>query len=668
MRLSFYSGVAAVCMLSASSAFAGTNDAPTATFADTVYLNGNVETMVDQRPVSEAVAVSGSKILGVGSVSDVTPLIGPNTKKVDLQGATVLPGFIDPHSHMAGYSFFLADRYWTDISSTNLYFKPLPSDPRCTTPNDPQKCFIPVQTQEDVLDRLRVAAALALQPGGTGSVYGADYDPSRLGHGKHCHGDATKVGFECPNFENGHARRDLDEISDAIPIVVASESGHIAYANTAALKELNICGVLPEYDASTCYMPTTNVAQETALAKLGQLDEDLTLYTEGFYDEKVLKADPEGTISNFVKAAGIYAQHGYTLVQEGAANMFEVNLYLDVMKLDATFPLTAAMVLYNASADFQDTLSLAQEAQAAINNAPTVKAKDYIFINALKSFADGSPQGYTADISQQYHELFSPFTQPSIFTQPYTGLPDSTADQLTARVIAAHKAGYPMMIHQNGDVAITNSVAALTAAHKAVPGTFRDIVLHAPFLTDDTLRAIKDLNDPISFLISNIHFWGLPLCQQVLGPDYMTHRFPVYPARDALNMGLHVTLHSDSPVDPPYPLFMVWVAKTRNAQQPTWYPNTNPNACPAEFIPSQAISIREGIQAFTTNAAWQYGRDQEMGTIESGKYADLVILSADPMSMENNPDDLKTIRTIATVRHGAYIANPNAADTPVWPE
>jgi predicted amidohydrolase YtcJ len=518
-----------------------------------------------------------------------------------------------------------------------------------------------------VLDRVRAAAAQAVLPGGIQGVYGANYDPSRLGHGKYCKGDDTHVGFQCPNFEDGHARAVLDDVSSAIPILIASESGHIAYANTMALKELNICGVLPDADPSTCYMPTVNPEQETALARLGQLDEDLTLYAEGFYDGKILKQAPEETIANFVKAAGIYAQHGYTLVQEGAAGMFEVNLYLDTMKADARFPLTAAMVMYDSSNDFQDTISLAHQAQAAIDNAPAVKAKDEIFIAALKSFADGSPQGYTADLSQPYYKVFRPFTR-SIFPQPYQGLPDLSTETLTDRIVAAHAAGYPMMIHQNGDQAIKNSVDALTAAHKVDGANFRDIVLHAPFADKDTLAAIKALDDPISFLISNIHFWALPLCQQVLGPDYMTQRFQPYAARDAEDLGLRVTLHSDSPVDPPYPLFMVWVAATRNVQQPPWYPNTDPSACPQTMGSNQAISIRQGIQAFTINAAWQYGRDKDLGTIEDGKFADLVIMSADPLAMEKNPDDLKTIHVLGTVHHGTFIPNPQASEEPVWPE
>ena len=62
------------------------------------------------------------------------------------------------------------------------------------------------------------------------------------------------------------------------------------------------------------------------------------------------------------------------------------------------------------------------------------------------------------------------------------------------------------------------------------------------------------------------YYWGMAMCQQVVGPTLATTYAP-YPAADADKAGLRVTLHSDTPVSPPDPLFEVWIAKTRNTQQ-----------------------------------------------------------------------------------------------------
>ena len=644
----------------------GTGEPSGTTTADSILFDANVETMNTAHPTAQAVAIKGSQILAVGSNADALAHKGAKTIVTDLAGATILPGFIDPHSHLQGYAFFSNTNYWTDISSVNLYFKPPPTDSRCTTPTNPQLCFIPVQTQDDVIARLQAAAAAAILPGGNGAVYGANYDPARLGHSSTCPisiSGPTNVGFQCPNFEDGNARTYLDNISTTIPIFVTSESGHINYVNTPALTMLNICGTDVSVP-STCITPTTNPNQEEALAQIGQLDEDLSFYSTGVFVNTILTKNPASAVNDIGNAASLYAQHGYTLAQEGAASLSQVETYLSVIPSITNYPLTMAMLMYDSSSvDFADTVTMATQAQQMI----TASGTSDVFVAALKSFADGSTQGYTAYLSEPYFDIFAPFTW-SVFPQPYVGLPDIAGMEMEARAVTAHEAGYSMVIHQNGDQAIVDTVTALQNAQTDFPSpNSRDLVLHAPLIDTTTLGMVKSLNDPISFLMENVYFWGMPFCQQIVGS---TRAVVLYPANDAETAGLHVTLHSDTPVSPPDPLFEIWVAKTRNTQQMSWYPN-NTSACPSTTNPalgaSEAITIAQGVQAFTTNAAWQYGLENQLGMIQPGFTADLVVLSADPLSMESNPDGLMTIQINATVHDGTYLPNPDAGQTPIWP-
>lgn len=69
--------------------------------ADTVYSGGVVITMNDQQPLAEAVAVSDGKIIFVGSDEEVKAYLHPGTEQVDLQGRSLLPGFIDAHGHVS---------------------------------------------------------------------------------------------------------------------------------------------------------------------------------------------------------------------------------------------------------------------------------------------------------------------------------------------------------------------------------------------------------------------------------------------------------------------------------------------------------------------------------------------------------------------------------------
>jgi predicted amidohydrolase YtcJ len=60
--------------------------------------------------------------------------------------------------------------------------------------------------------------------------------------------------------------------------------------------------------------------------------------------------------------------------------------------------------------------------------------------------------------------------------------------------------------------------------------------------------------------------------------------------------------------------------------------------------------------------------EKQLGTIAQGFEADMVVLSANPLSVEDHPDDLHSIRVLTTVHRGIYKQNPHPNETPIWPE
>lgn len=639
---------------------------------DTVIVDTTIVTLATApaAATAQAMAITGGKITALGSTAQIRALAGPSTQiYTPPAGTTLLPGFIDPHSHMSAVGFYSDAANWLDVSNANLLFKPLPDDPACSDRNDPQRCFIPVRNQDDVVARLRKAVAAVTPDDPTPFVIAFNYDPSRLGRSKGCKG----LGFQCTNFENGSARAQLDAISRKVPIMVASQSGHIAYVNTPALRLLDICDTLPpprkaaQDAASKCYAPTTNRRVETALAIKGQLDEDLALYAIGHFQGKVFHANKGSAGELLLTAAQIYAQHGYTLAQDGAAPLDLMLLYLgalDSADKRAAFPLSVALIAYDAASDdYTRTIDAAKEVRDAI----ALSRNPLLEVAAVKTFADGSTQGYTAYMNQDYKQLFRPFTDRTLFPkQPYRGLPDVDESEMAARVAAAHAAGFPMLIHQNGDQATTDAIAAL--ATSAPPTGKRDVIIHAPMITGEQLAALNPQQIAISFLMPNVYYYGLPECHQVLGP---ANSLNMYPIASAARAGLRTTIHTDSPVTPPAPLFAIWAAVTRHAQQPSWYPNLAPSTCPATLsseqgLGPQAISILQGLQAYTVNAAWQYGQETTRGTLEVGKFADIVMLSANPLDLEDQPDRLREVQIVGTYSLGRQFLNP--APERNWPD
>lgn len=661
---------------------------PTATAtvsADSIFENGVVETMDSSMTTAQAVAVSGGRIIAVGTNAQAEAFQRPDTTVFDLKGAALLPGFIDTHSHMmgwgAGYTNIVLNPNWVDISSQNMFFKPHPGDPRCANSSDYEKCFIPVQTQDDVLERLQAAIAAAPSPAASPAppIVGFNYDPARLGHCTKCTPPPVSsgcpgkgVGFSCPNFEDGNALTYLNQLSTTYPIYIVSESGHIVYVNSPALALENICPPAsscpknPVPPPAGCTTPSINPCEEEAMAQYGQLNEDLALAAES----KLAAGDGTNPTS-FVKivstAASAYAQHGYTLIQEGAATPAETAVY-ELATLDPQFPVLAANLIYDPKATDANI-----EVIEALALRRATEGNPNILVAGPKVFADGSVQGLTAFVGGSGYlpgvtddTLYAPSF--GIWPQPYVGAADFTESQIASAAKLAHEANFPLFIHQNGTGAIENALTAMQAA--GTKPNLHDLMIHFSMATPGQISMAQHLGVGVTFLMENLYYLGLPLCQQLLGYERTAQLFP---AASAIAAGLRISLHPDTTVTAPDPLFAIWVAKTRMTQQPSWYPNNNASTCPVvmdvtDGNPSEKISIAQGVQAYTINAAAEYGLDQELGSVEVGKRAEFAIFSADPLTMESTPNNLSTIRTIATVHNGTYFANPNADEPPIWPD
>ncbi|EIT68629.1 MULTISPECIES: amidohydrolase [Hydrocarboniphaga] len=661
------------CGSSGGAAQGGSPDAGEAGNASVIFFNANVITLDPSQPIAQAIAVRNGLITLVGSNEAVKAQAGVGTRRINADGQTILPGFIDPHSHMSGYAYYNDPDNWLDVSSINILFKPAPDDARCAAPKDPQQCFIPVTSHDEVIARIKAKVEERRQQKRTDPVMAFNYDPSRLGRGPSCP-NLNGLGFDCPNFEDGSARQQLDAIAQDMPIYVTSESGHISYVNSQALAMLNICPPDNQSQPLQCHQPTTNIKQEKALALMGQLDEDLSLYATSYFEGQLLSRPGNETLALDLlnKGAHIYAQHGYTLVQDGAVSAGVMKIYKAAMAVPERFPVAVALVAYDAnSANFQDTINAGLEGRKLFGDSDPLAS-----VAALKSFSDGSAQGYTADLLQPYQQWYAPFKDPLLFQQPYTGLPDLSTAQIAERLKASHANGFPMVIHQIGDAAIQSAIDALLATKASrPPGSTRDVVLHAPMISGENLDVLQALGTTVvSEMSPNVYYYSLPECQQVLGP---ARTWQIYPSREVLQKTGSLTLHSDSPVTPPYPLFEIWAAVTRKSQQPAWYPNRDTSKCPTVMIDrtdpvngDQRIELLDGIKAFTTYAAQQYGMESVRGSITAGKYADLVLLSESPLSAEviADPDLLSRIRVIGTARYGKYFPNPNADQPPVWPK
>lgn len=301
--------------------------------ADRIFFGGDVITMDDKRPTAEAVAIADGKILAVGSKNDLMALKGPSTELVDLQGRTLLPGFLDGHSHFIN-AVRLAS--WANVSAP-------PAGE--------------VKTFADLIATLKAyKARLGLKPGEWLMGYG--YDITAM----HETRDLT--------------RDDLDPHFPDNPVMLLHVSLHGAVLNTAGFKAA-------KYDLNTPTPAggmTARKPNSTEVAGLVMEHSFLPIYM-------AMPTPTEAQQLDGMKAAQeLYASNGYTTCQDApmepptrplyhkAAD--ENRLYLDV-------------VGYVNWLEFPHVL----ETGAEPFKGPY---KNHFRIGGVKAVGDGSPQGKTA--------------------------------------------------------------------------------------------------------------------------------------------------------------------------------------------------------------------------------------------------------------------------------
>jgi predicted amidohydrolase YtcJ len=250
---------------------------------------------------------------------------------------------------------------------------------------------------------------------------------------------------------------------------------------------------------------------------------------------------------------------------------------------------------------------------------------------AVKIVADGSIQGYTGYLSAPYHTAFHGDAQ-------HRGYPAVPRDVLFAKVEALHRAGYQLAIHGNGDQSIEDILDAFEAAQAVHPvADPRLILIHSQMARQDQIARMKQLGVTPSFFSAHTWYWGDRHRDVFIGPQRAAQ---ISPARWAEDVGLRYSIHLDTPIVPMEPLQAVWSSVNRQTYG-------------GDVLgPQQRVSVISALRAVTIDAAWQVFQEDRIGSLEPGKLADLVILSANPL---DHPQDLRELAVERTLVGGVTI-------------
>lgn len=537
--------------------------------ADKIFHGGDIITVNDAQPSAGAVAVKDGIILAVGSEVEVMVHRGTATEVVDLAGRTLVPGFLDPHSH-----------YFSSLTVANQVnlFAP---------PAGPGKDIPTILAElRRFRDENKVPAGEMIQ------AYG--YDDNVMPDG---------VGL---------TRDDLDADFPDNPVLVGHVSMHGAVLNSAAMEKYGI-------SAETETPPGGII-----LRKPGS-DEPAGLLMETAYlpiFASLPKPSREQEIESTRAGQMLYAAAGITTAHEGATHAAEV----DVMKRGAD---AGAYIIDVVAYPFITDLD------AVLEKHPPASFGRYVNglkLGGIKITIDGSPQGKTAYFTTPY------LTGGPGGEENWRGEPTFPEVMVKDAVKRIYELGLPLNLHANGDAAIDMFLRAHEYAAAGDLSKDRNVtVVHSQFIRPDQLEKYVEYKVTPSFYTLHTFYFAEAHIKN-RGAEQAAY---ISPMRDAIDMGLHPTNHTDFVVAPLDQMFVMWSAVNRISRG-------------GEVIgPDQRISPLEALQAITINAARQYDEEESKGSIEPGKLADLVILSDNPLTVE--PDAIKDIKVVETIKEGSTV-------------
>jgi predicted amidohydrolase YtcJ len=400
----------------------------------------------------------------------------------------------------------------------------------------------------------------------------------------------------------------LNDIAPDSPLVIVHNSGHKVFFNSAAAAR-------------------TGVTRDTPDPKGSRFGHDANGELDGTGEETgAVFALMSGAITPGDYPAMLHAELG-RLNRAGLTTCSEMAFdpvfrpMVEQMRGDLTVRLRA----YEIS-----------NAQLATDMVP-VNGDDVFRQVGIKIWVDGSPWIGNIDLSFPY--LDTDATRTIGVTPGSCGHANYTPEQLTEIVHAYFPKGWPMACHVQGDAGVDTILDIYEEALRRWPRDDHRLRLeHVGAIRDEQLQRAHDLGVTCSLFVDQIHYWGDIIVDGLFGPEHGTRWMP---CGSAVKTGMRISLHNDPPVTPEEPLRNIGVAVTRTA--------------PSGRVmgPEERLTVEQAIRAQTIDAAYQLFCDDVTGSLEVGKYADLVVLAADPRAVP--PEDIADLEVRATYLAGRRV-------------
>lgn len=532
---------------------------------DLVYFNGVIYTgngFDDDKPETvEAIAIKGGKVEAVGTTEEITKLAGPDTELRDLDSRNssnfIFPGFNDAHVHMA------------DAGETRLNVD-----------------LTGVKSLAEMMAKVQ-AYAQKSPPGHW--LVGGNWDHTLW---------AQKV---LPT------RQDLDKVTGDHPAFLSRIDGHIALANTAALKAAGITGATKAPQGGAIDLDAggepTGIIRDTA---------------QGLMEKVIPPPTPEDRRKAIELAIADAVKHGVTSVQDFST--WDDFLVYEQLEKEGKLHVRVSEWL-----PFQLPLDQLKQMRAHHDaNDPMLHT------GMLKGFMDGSLGSRTAAMKEPYAD-----------DPGNSGLPRYEQDKLNEMAVERAAAGFQMGFHAIGDKANAMALDAFAAAEQTeaapkpaatvpcrprqgkrcppaavAPPVFktRNRIEHAQVVDPADIARFKSLGIIASMQPSHL-LTDMNWAEARLGPKRAAYS---YAWKSFLDAGVPLAFGTDYPVESISPFRGIFAAVTRMNEKST-----------QTYYPRQAITRGQALYAYTQGSAYAEFAEAHKGKLLPGYDADFVIVDRD---------------------------------------
>ena len=435
--------------------------------------------------------------------------------------------------------------------------------------------------------------------------------------------------------ENRHpTKEELDSVSTSRPVFVQDGSGHQGSINSVLLKQMGwnasskdpAGGVISRKPGSN--EPSGHIAEAPVFAVLAAK----------------APLSPAQIRLGVDKAVALWTANGQTTASEMGFGLSDDDI--DVARQMLNEKLLPIDLLLFVKHSFLEQAKAGRKAVMTQYADPASRAPrvdgDERYVNrvrlaGVKFWLDGSMDN--AFMSQPYTN-----NPPGNTEKNFRGLAVDPQAAVETTVATYWKSNRQVAGHSIGDQAVDNFLTAIEKAYASQgPADHRPIIQHAQFLRPDQIVRANKVGAITSFTAGGIYPMGDYLAR-LMGPDRVAWAGA---AGSVQRAGIPWTMHHDMPAGvSPSLIYALWNIVNRTTKSGV------------VLAPQEKVSAYDGLRALTINGAYQFHEEKTKGSLEPGKLADLVVLSANPVKVD--PMTIKDIQVLETIKEGTSLyRNPS---------